>query len=237
MAGYGRDRELMWVIMHTWHAALEGYIWGRNVSWLVPSQAPRNIRCGKTLVTVFHCGEVHVTCVFRPRGRKSMSIYCAVWGKWWAGVKLTTVLERWEITHCNCHAIYQWVSFYILCVFWTEFTVLYKYILYISQCFFSSALSRTYMDWITAHKLTQAHTSTQCKHIHVYICTYVHALHMIIKFVNVHVWSRTWLRNWSQHPTTYMININEPQLPWLRTAIYHTGLDVKMEVTQCTCIT
>ena len=25
--------------------------------------------------------------------------------------------------------------------------------------------------------------------------------------------------------------INEPQLPWLRTAIYHTGLDVKMEVT------
>ena len=34
----------------------------------------------------------------------------------------------------------------------------------------------------------------------------------------------------------YMIKINEPQLPWLRTAIYHTrGLDVKMEVTQCTC--
>ena len=31
----------------------------------------------------------------------------------------------------------------------------------------------------------------------------------------------------------YMIKINEPQLPWLRTAIYHTGLDVKMEVTQC----
>ena len=30
-----------------------------------------------------------------------------------------------------------------------------------------------------------------------------------------------------------MIKINEPQLPWLRTAIYHTGLDVKMEVTQC----
>ena len=31
-----------------------------------------------------------------------------------------------------------------------------------------------------------------------------------------------------------MIKINEPQLPWLRTAIYmyHTGLDVKMEVTQ-----
>ena len=29
----------------------------------------------------------------------------------------------------------------------------------------------------------------------------------------------------------YMI---EPQVPWLRTAIYHTGLDVKMEVTQCT---
>ena len=38
----------------------------------------------------------------------------------------------------------------------------------------------------------------------------------------------------------YMIKINEPQLPWLRTAIYHTGLDVKMEVTQCaaysTCV-
>ena len=35
----------------------------------------------------------------------------------------------------------------------------------------------------------------------------------------------------------YMIKINEPQLPWLRTAIYmyHTGLDVKMEVTQCAC--
>ena len=32
---------------------------------------------------------------------------------------------------------------------------------------------------------------------------------------------------------TYMIKINEPQLPWLRTAIYHTGLDVKMEVTTC----
>ena len=34
---------------------------------------------------------------------------------------------------------------------------------------------------------------------------------------------------------TYMIKINEPQLPWLQTAIYisHTGLDVKMEVTQC----
>ena len=31
----------------------------------------------------------------------------------------------------------------------------------------------------------------------------------------------------------YMIRINEPQLPWLQTAIYHTGLDVKMEVTQC----
>ena len=30
-----------------------------------------------------------------------------------------------------------------------------------------------------------------------------------------------------------MIKINEPQLPWLRTAIYHTGLDVKIEVTQC----
>ena len=30
-----------------------------------------------------------------------------------------------------------------------------------------------------------------------------------------------------------MIKINEPQLPWLRTAISHTGLDVKMEVTQC----
>ena len=31
-----------------------------------------------------------------------------------------------------------------------------------------------------------------------------------------------------------MIKINEPQLPWLRTAIiYHTGLDVKMEVTRC----
>ena len=29
--------------------------------------------------------------------------------------------------------------------------------------------------------------------------------------------------------TVYMIKINEPQLPWLRTAIYHTGLDVKME--------
>ena len=31
----------------------------------------------------------------------------------------------------------------------------------------------------------------------------------------------------------YMIKINEPQLPRLRTAIYmyHTGLDVKMEVT------
>ena len=26
----------------------------------------------------------------------------------------------------------------------------------------------------------------------------------------------------------YMIKINEPQLSWLRTAIYHTGLDVKM---------
>ena len=36
----------------------------------------------------------------------------------------------------------------------------------------------------------------------------------------------------------YMIKINEPQLPWLHTAIYHTGLDVKMEVTHtiiCTC--
>ena len=32
----------------------------------------------------------------------------------------------------------------------------------------------------------------------------------------------------------YTIKINEPQLSWLRTAIYHTGLDVKMEVTQCT---
>ena len=30
-----------------------------------------------------------------------------------------------------------------------------------------------------------------------------------------------------------MIKINEPQLPWLQTAIYHTCLDVKMEVTQC----
>ena len=31
-----------------------------------------------------------------------------------------------------------------------------------------------------------------------------------------------------------MIKINEPQLPWLQTVIiYHTGLDVKMEVTQC----
>ena len=37
--------------------------------------------------------------------------------------------------------------------------------------------------------------------------------------------------------TLYMIKINEPQLPWLRTAISHTGLDVKMEVTPCTCIT
>ena len=27
--------------------------------------------------------------------------------------------------------------------------------------------------------------------------------------------------------------INEPQLPWLQTAIYHTGQDVKMKVTQC----
>ena len=35
------------------------------------------------------------------------------------------------------------------------------------------------------------------------------------------------------HVYMYMIKINEPQLPWLRTAIYHTGLDVKMEVTQC----
>ena len=35
--------------------------------------------------------------------------------------------------------------------------------------------------------------------------------------------------------TMYMIKINEPQLPWLRTAIYHTGLDVKMEVTQPMC--
>ena len=26
------------------------------------------------------------------------------------------------------------------------------------------------------------------------------------------------------------VHDNEPQLPWLRTAIYHTGLDVKMEV-------
>ena len=25
----------------------------------------------------------------------------------------------------------------------------------------------------------------------------------------------------------------KPQLPWLRTAIYQTGLDVKMEVTKC----
>ena len=31
-----------------------------------------------------------------------------------------------------------------------------------------------------------------------------------------------------------MIRINKPQLPWLQTAIYHTVLDVKMEVTQCT---
>ena len=28
--------------------------------------------------------------------------------------------------------------------------------------------------------------------------------------------------------------INEPQLPWLQIAICHTGLDVKMEVIQCT---
>ena len=36
----------------------------------------------------------------------------------------------------------------------------------------------------------------------------------------------------------YMIKINEPQLPWLQTTIYvyHTGLDVKIEVTQW-CIT
>ena len=32
----------------------------------------------------------------------------------------------------------------------------------------------------------------------------------------------------------YLIKINEPQLPWLRIPIYHTGIDVKMEVTQCT---
>ena len=36
-----------------------------------------------------------------------------------------------------------------------------------------------------------------------------------------------------QYAVMYMIKINEPQLPRLRTAIYHTGLDVKMEVTQC----
>ena len=34
-----------------------------------------------------------------------------------------------------------------------------------------------------------------------------------------------------------MIKINEPQLPWLQTVIYvhvyHTGLDVEREVTQC----
>ena len=29
----------------------------------------------------------------------------------------------------------------------------------------------------------------------------------------------------------YMIKINEPQLPWLQIGKYHTGLDVKMEVT------
>ena len=29
------------------------------------------------------------------------------------------------------------------------------------------------------------------------------------------------------------VHDTEPQLPWLRTAIYHTGLDVQMEVTQC----
>jgi hypothetical protein len=32
------------------------------------------------------------------------------------------------------------------------------------------------------------------------------------------------------------IYINKPQLLWLQTAIYHTGLDVKMEVTQWTYV-
>ena len=34
----------------------------------------------------------------------------------------------------------------------------------------------------------------------------------------------------------YMIKINEPQLPWLRTAIYHTGLDVHLHVPVCACV-
>ena len=30
--------------------------------------------------------------------------------------------------------------------------------------------------------------------------------------------------------------INEPQLPWLQTALCHTGLDVKMKANQCTSV-
>ena len=35
------------------------------------------------------------------------------------------------------------------------------------------------------------------------------------------------------HVHNVYVYINEPQLLWLRTAIYHAGLDVKMKVTQC----
>ena len=48
------------------------------------------------------------------------------------------------------------------------------------------------------------------------ICTHAHA-------------PTTYYNYWTD---MYMYMI-EPQVPWLRTAIYHTGLDVKMEVTQC----
>ena len=62
--------------------------------------------------------------------------------------------------------------------------------------------------------------------------------HLLMSFISVKTGNRQNIKVTNMGTLTvymymYMIKINEPQLPWLRTAIYHTGLDIKMEVTQC----
>ena len=73
----------------------------------------------------------------------------------------------------------------------------------------------------------------------VFVCIYMY-IHVIIRIcmwllrLLVHVFLFLFLYAlWSSMHVIFHVHdpINEPQLPWLRSAIYHTGLDVKMEVT------
>ena len=78
---------------------------------------------------------------------------------------------------------------------------------------------------IYPHEFFYYELGTLCIYIHVHgnVCVYSTLAHVAVGRKE-----RQPRQTIHTKPRTHMIKINEPQLPWLRTAIiYHTGLDVR----------